>query len=225
MTLEDWNTVLQVASASLLGLLFLVGALTIVVDRIISKRQESRIASAQRDAAAATKEAAEARDGTARALGDAAAANERTSRLELESARQRERAARAEKDLLELQERLRHRRIVGEQRERLIATLRNIPKGPVSLTCVLGDGEGIAFANDVVEVLRAAGWEVDGVNQGAFTPTNPVGFFVRVRSAVNAPPYIRALLEAFNSTGIRLDAAEVPTMAENVVAIVVGNKP
>ncbi len=183
------------------------------------------IASADARAAEANKKAAEAGEGTAKALSGAAEANERASRLELESLHQRERAAKAEKELLELQERIRHRSITAEQRGRLIAVLRDLPKGQVSVTCVLGDGEGLAFANQVVDVLKSAGWPVDGTNQGAFAPNNPVGFFVRVRNAANAPAHAHALLEAFNSVGIKLDGAQNPALDEKTVEIVVGNKP
>lgn len=225
MTLEEWNTVFHVASAVLLGLTFAVGAAAVFTDQIIRKRHETRIASAQRDAAEANQKAAEAGEGTARALAETGAANERVVKVELEAAQQRERAARAEKDLLELQERIKPRRISADQRERLIAALRNLPKGPVIVTCVLGDGEAIAFANQIVDSLKSAGWPVDGVNQVVYTPNNPVGFFVRVRSAANAPPYAGALQQAFNSVEIRLDGQQVPTLSEGVVEIVVGNKP
>lgn len=201
-----------------------MGALAIFTDRLISARQEARIASAQQQAEQAREGAAKAEKGTAEALAEAAKLNERAGGLELEAAQQRERAARAEKELLELQEKLKPRRIVADQRARLIAILRSAPKGPVKVTCVLGDGEGFNFAGEVVGVLQAAGWEVDGVNQGVFTPTNPVGLFVRVRSPANVPPYAPALLQAFNSVGLRLDWAEGSTVAENRVEIIVGNK-
>jgi len=60
MTLEDWNTLFQVASVVLLGFTFVVGALAILTDRQISARQAARMASAARDAAMANERAAKA---------------------------------------------------------------------------------------------------------------------------------------------------------------------
>src|SRR5438046_8263577 len=81
--LEDWNITLQFASLVLLGLTFAIGGGAIVTGYFVGKRQEVRIANAGRDAAEATKKAAEANEGTARALADAASANERTKSLEI----------------------------------------------------------------------------------------------------------------------------------------------
>jgi len=49
MTLSDWNTVFQFASAALLGLTFAVGVGAIVTGHILNKRQAVLVAEAKRD--------------------------------------------------------------------------------------------------------------------------------------------------------------------------------
>src|SRR5438309_2050260 len=113
MTLEDWNTVLQFASAALLGLTFAVGAGAIWTGYVLGKRQDERIVATER--------------GTADA-------NERATKLELEVAQQRERAAKAEHDLLALQQRLAPRRINSTEHGVSVSTLKPFAGSTVELT-------------------------------------------------------------------------------------------
>jgi hypothetical protein len=146
-------------------------------------------------------------------------------RVEVELAQQQERAAIAERSLLELRQKVTPRAVSAEQRKHLISALRQAPKGSVQVLCVLGDGEGFAFAAQIDGVLKESGWPVSDLLQGAFGPRNPVGIFMRVKSASTAPPHAAALQHAFESAGIPLPAGEDPTLAEGLTQIVVGNKP
>ena len=227
MTLDSWNSLLQTASVALLFLTFAVGAGAVITSRKIAMREQSRLANAERSTAEANMKAAEAAEGTARAAADAAAANERTVRPELETAQQRERAANAERELLEVQERIRPRRLNEATRAALVAALRQAnPKGLVTVNCVLGDGEGFAFATQVDEALKAAGWPTTGVNQGVYGGgANPVGFGVVVRSAATAPPYAAALKRAISTAGIPVGGAQNAELPEGAVVLLIGNKP
>ena len=82
MGLDEWNTILQVASVVVLGATFLIGAGALWTSYVVNKRQAERIATLERDTADALKSVAET--------------NERTQKLELEAAVQRERAAKAD---------------------------------------------------------------------------------------------------------------------------------
>ena len=137
-------------------------------DRIQS---ELRLATSAADARAAeaNAKAADASKGTATALSDAAAANERAAKLEGDAEEQRGRAARAETKAAEaeqrvaqLQQRVAPRRLTTNQRQRLLAALTTLKKGPLRISCVMGDGEGNAFAEDLSSVFSAAGFSVGG---------------------------------------------------------------
>lgn len=161
----------------------------------------------------------------ATAIQKAAEATAAQRRVETDLAKQQEKTATAERDLLQLQRRMEPRRISAEQRARLVVLLSSGPKGKVGIGCVLGDGEGQAFANDVDGVLKASGWETTGVSQGAYSGGNPIGFGIIVRSAISAPPFAAVLQRAFFSIGIPMAGAENPQLADGAVQILVGNKP
>lgn len=227
MMLDSWNSLFQTLSVVLLFLTFAVGAGAVITSRRIAMREQSRLASAERGTAEANKKAAEAAEGTARAAADAAAANERTVKLELETAQQRERAARAERELLELQERVKPRRLTDAGRVALVAALKQAnPKGLVTVNCVLGDGEGFAFATQLDDALKAAGWPTTGVNQGVYGGgANPIGFGIVVHSAATAPPHAAALQQAFTTAGFPLADAEQAAIPKDNVVLLIGNKP
>ena len=92
------------------------------------------------------------------------AADARTAQqhVEIELAKQQERAAKAEKDLADLHGRIKPRRLGADQQADLIRLLSGPPRGAIGIVCVMGDGEGYAFANDIDTVLKASGWTVEG---------------------------------------------------------------
>lgn len=189
-------------------------------------KQQERAATAEHDAADAKTISAKTNE-RAQAL-EAEAANAKLSqqKVELELGKQQERAANAERSLLELQRRVEPRRLSPEQRTRLIAVLSSGPRGPVSVTCVLGDSDGCPFAEQIKEVLTASGWtDVDGVNQAVFGGGSPIGFGIIVRSAVTAPSFAGHLQQAFFSIGLPLGGVEKADAPEGVVQIIVGHKP
>jgi hypothetical protein len=156
---------------------------------------------------------------------DALNAKAAQQKVETDLAKQQEETANAERSLVQLQRRIEPRRISAEQRPRVMGILTRGPKGKVSIDCLLGDGEGQTFANDVYEVLKASGWESDGVNQLVYSGGNPVGFGIVVRSALSAPPYAAVLQRAFFSIGIPMGGIENPQLTEGMVQILIGSKP
>ena len=48
------------------------------------------------------------------------------------------------------------------------AAAARFPDSTVTMTCLLGDGEGFSFAHELTELLGDAGWTVEGVNQAIF---------------------------------------------------------
>jgi hypothetical protein len=71
----------------------------------------------------------------------------------------------------------------------------------VDLTCLMGDGEGIAFAHELKALLEDAGWQVEGVNQAVFS--GPVeGIVLRCQGAEPAA-WLTAVGNAILGSGIK----------------------
>jgi hypothetical protein len=177
-----------------------------------------QVANLEANAANANKDLA----GLQKAAADAEAAQQR---VEIDLAKQQEKAAIAEKALADLQETIKPRGLSHEQEAALTVALSGEPKGTVSIMCVIGDGEGKAFASQVDAVLKSAGWTTSGVSQGAFSPNDPIGLGITVHSAISAPPWAVRLQQAFFSIGVPMTGAEKPDQAEGTVEILVGHKP
>ncbi len=246
MSLEGWKAIFETGGVILLFLTFVFGAGLLIVSNRINAlqdeqlrefdkkltdartelgKQQERAANAEHDAAEAKTTAATVNERTLTLQKAAADAKTAQQKVEIDLAKQQEKTAMAERSLLQLQRRIEPRRISADEKTRLVETLSRGPKGKVSINCVLGDGEGQAFANDIDGVLKASGWESTGVSQSAYSGGNPVGFGIIIRSAMNAPPYAIALQHAFFSVGIPLAGVENSQLPEGAVEIVVGNKP
>jgi hypothetical protein len=158
----------------------------------------------------------------------AVAADAKTAQKNVEIAlsKQQEKTAKAEKELADLKETVRPRKLTPKQEAALTALLRGDPKGPVMIDCVMGDGEGNAFATQISSILNAAGWPVEkGPNQAVYSGGDPTGFGIIVKSATTAPSFAGRLQQAFFSIGIPLAGAENSTLPEGKVQILVGHKP
>jgi len=176
--------------------------------------------------AEATKRASEAGEETAKAMAEVASANERIKTFEFEVSKQRERATQAEKKLTELQERTKSRQISEEQRTRLTGLLSAAsPKGLVGLGCVRGDTEGGTLAEQIDEVLRAAGWTTTGITQANHNGENLAAIFVLVKSASAAPAHATVLQRVFSEAGIQLPAYTKSSLGTDDVHIIIGTKP
>jgi hypothetical protein len=187
-------------------------------------RSEYKIKAAEAQAEEAKKEAAQAGEGTVKALAETAAAKERTIKLEIEAAALRERAARAETELLKIQSRITPRHIPDNKRSRLVEILKLIPKGPIKLTCLLGDEEGRMFATQIRDALREAGWADLHLHVSLFDKSM-TGVELRFRDRTKIPEFGMLIAHALDSVGIPLSLGIHPKVAEGEVDIVVGAKP
>jgi hypothetical protein len=148
---------------------------------------------------------------------DAKAAQQR---VETDLAKQQERAAIAEKSLLELQERLRHRHLTGEQRSAIIESSKTVPKGEVIVYAFIGDDEAITFSVELVEALVAAGWNAKHAGQHVSLFTSGLGILVRKLETAHAGSLQKVLKDAhLEAKGIVTDQVQ-----EGVVALFVGPK-
>jgi hypothetical protein len=145
-------------------------------------------------------------------------------RVEIDLAKQQEKTAIAEKSLEDLKETMRPRRLTEEQTATLVKLLSGEPNGLVSISCVMGDGEGSAFANQISEVLKLAGWPPPGVMQVAYGGGDPVGFGILVKNAITAPLYAARIQQAFFSIGLPVAGVQKSELPDGTVQIVVGRK-
>ena len=204
MSLESWKTVFEIGGVILLFLTFVFGTGAVLTGKRINVLQAERTLALE---------------------ADAANAKASQQRVETDLAKQQERAAKAEKDLLELQERMKPRHLSAEQESRLTEALMAASrKGLVEIMCILGDAESKAFAVQLDGILKAAGWETTGVNQGIFSPANPVGMGIVVHSQISAPPYVAALQNAFVVAGMPIAGAEQVKLPEGKVQLIIGIK-
>lgn len=104
--------------------------------------------------------AANAERQAALALKDAAEANERSNKLELEAAQQKERAAKAEQELLQLKQRMAPREITPEQQAKLDEELRPIAGRSLQVVVITGNPENEAFGSALASALERAGLHV-----------------------------------------------------------------
>lgn len=156
MSLESWNTVLQFASAVLLGLTFMVGAGAIFTSYVIVKHQEERIAIAGRDAANALERAAELNRKTE---------EERLARVKIE-------------------ERLAPRMQVvsPEQQARIVAKLAAFKGYRADIGAFPFTFEGEMLARQIQTLLVAASWSAEMMQAEATGPLSVVGSGVMVRA-------------------------------------------
>jgi len=191
MTLEDWNTFLQFASAVLLGLTFAGGAWAIWTGYVLGKRQEERIATAGRDASDANKKAAEAGEGTAKALAQVAEANARAA--EANRIAEQERLAR-----LQIEARFAHRKVSADQAKILKQELHNLTGHKITVTTAALQPEIVEYAKQIAEALRAAG--LDASFQGALLPVSQAGLLLL--SNVDRMQDAQAIAGAFINAGM-----------------------
>ena len=140
------------------------------------------------------------------------------SEAKTEMAKQQARAATAELSLLELQQRLAHRRISKSDHDKLVALLRQYRGSVVNLT-KLGDSEAARFADDIIDLFVDAQWQVNVSTIGVLAPPR-YGLICSVDNASSAGQSLAGALRTFPT-------ADVKTAHHQgfVAEILVGLKP
>jgi hypothetical protein len=143
--------------------------------------------------------------------------------VEIKLAEQTERTALAERTLLEVQERVKKRTLSLEREIFLINLLKQVQsKLIVAVDCVAGDSDGLAAADQIEEIIVAAGWRSGGINIESFLH-NPVGLSLIVGKSVD--PSAGVLQHAFGLAGIPLKGVEDDSVPGSEVEIMVGTRP
>jgi hypothetical protein len=128
-----------------------------------------------------------------------------------------------------LQEKSRTREIDGDAAAKMAEYLRQFGGHRVVVSCMPDDVEAYHYANQIANVLRAAGWEALGPETTTIFGEAPaMGVTLYVRSGAAAPDAARLLLDAFArfnipyQSGIASNDA-IPDPA--TVELFVGHKP
>jgi hypothetical protein len=111
--------------------------------------------------------------------------------------------AEAYAEIEKLRARVNDRSLSIDDRQKIIAALKNAPKGTVIVKSNWIDGEADQFAKEIKEVLRDAGFSILDVNCEVLSLTIK-GEFLIVASPEHAPAHAMPIIEAFKSVGIVL---------------------
>src|SRR5438093_1685493 len=128
-----------------------------------------------------------------------------------------------------LQEKSRFRTIDENNAAKIAEYLRPFGSHRVVLSCLPGDVEAFSYANQIANVLRAAGWEALGPETTTiFGETPAMGLALYVRGGAAPPDAARLLLDAFARFNIPYQSGIMPSDAipdPASVELFVGKKP
>lgn len=182
-------------------------------------------AEADKEIAIAKADAARAKEGIANAEAVSAKAGVEVARLQTVVANAEKRRLEAERALLELQERMRHRRLTGDQREKIAHILLANPKGKIVVTSMAGNDESYRYASDFDEVFRQCGWtsRVQDITEMGGAPS--IGVFLEMADPSAAPPYTNTLYMALKGADIQVQLLSTKTVLYEPINLKIGYKP
>jgi hypothetical protein len=161
-------------------------------------------------------------------------------KVETDLAKQQERTAVAERSLLELQERIKPRRLTDKEAAALVALIRSFPPETIDFgyTAASGD-EGFNFAKQLMSLFKEGGWTVhneDSITNHLEIQVIGVGILVRgspVIAPAKAPPSglisetltMKYLTAAFAS--LKMEAGFINWHPDegDIPEVVIGSKP
>ena len=174
---------------------------------------------------------------TAQALREAGDANANASKLNKESEELRKSNLELEKQVVELKLKLQPRSINREDKERFIGLLRDIPgKQCIRVGYTSSATETVAYASQIQDMLRSAGFICDGnlsifLGKTFFKAGSATVLILNsapptaTLTAENVPPIAFAIISALNAIGIATSNQSAPDMvASGDIAIYVTDK-
>lgn len=199
------HTILRWAVLVFIFLSAVAGGLAIKVGNIKDRLTEQKQVREQRKLEERIKQEAE----------DAAAEREKRLRAQL---------AKTEKELSDVkvkQAKQAPRNLSAEQRRIITGALQPYTNQGISVT-KLGDAEARAYAEQIINVLAAAGWKLSISDSGGITP--PVyGIFCTIADPEQPSPAAGALLSAFKSAGILVSMKRGGDI--HSISLLIGLKP
>ena len=160
MSVEVWKSFFDVAAVVLLFLTFLAGVGVLFTGSIINSRQSVQLQKFDSDLTKAKTELGKQQERAAKADGRVAGLEKEAAVAETEMSKQKTRAAIAEKDLLELQQRVKPRRLTDQQAKDFVAALRHFPPATIRVGWTVGGAdESFSFLSQLIPLFRK---KVDG---------------------------------------------------------------
>ncbi|HKS87872.1 MAG TPA: hypothetical protein VJR70_00400 [Stellaceae bacterium] len=149
------------------------------------------------------------------ALRDAAAQRRGSeSRLQARVEAQNARIADLENRLSDLRAAARHRAIPGETAAKLASELREKGSHRVVVSCAPDDVEAFAYATQIANLLRTAGWEALGPEATTIFGEAPaMGLRLYVRGGSGPPEAAAILIDAFTRFNIPFESGLTPSDA------------
>ena len=123
-----------------------------------------------------------------------------------------------------LQADVRRRSLTADQRATLEAALRRLPKTPIRVASLKGDGETASLAAEILDILASAGWS-DPVSRSLPISGHPTGLKIRVHDGAAPPAIAGAVQQAFRSIGFDAAGSPDPNMPPDIIEIFVAAKP
>jgi hypothetical protein len=125
----------------------------------------------------------------------------------------------------ETRQRLPSRKLIEDQREQLLRTLREDPKVPLAVVSISGDNESYVFAQELDALFDIAGWPTQGVSQQTVRGV-PSGLTFVTKSG-DATVFARAarLQDTLHAMGIAAQSSALESMPQGLLMLVVGPKP
>jgi hypothetical protein len=219
MSLESWKSFFEIGGVLLLFLTFVFGAGVVMTSTRINALQATKLRNFDKELTDAKTELGKQQERTANADARVAGVETDAANAKSEMAKQQIRAANAESALLELQQRLAHRRISRSNHDKLVASLQPFRSSAVQLT-KLGDAEAAQFADDLLAVLHDAGWSVQLSFAGTISPPR-YGLSCSVDESTPAGHALAVALRNIPTAEVKPTAFRPPFIAN----ILVGLKP
>ena len=210
-----------------------IARLTAEAENAKTERAEAdrQIAIAKADAAKAREgaevartDALRAKEGIANAEAVSAKAAVEVERLQIVVADAEVRRLEAERAFLELQERVKPRKLTDAQRKGLVELLKDAPKGPVMMECLMAETETCSFAEDIRTALIAAGFKINQTQVSGTATVIPTGVNVLIHDN-SIPRHSDFLMRALRGIGLKPIGMVDPFVPEGMVFIRIGVKP
>ena len=240
MSVESLKSFFDIAAVVLLFLTFLAGAGVLITGNVINERQAKQLRQFDGDMTKAKTELGKQQERAANADARVAGLETDVANAETEMAKQQTRAAIAEKSLLQLQERVKPRRLTDKEALAFVESLRAVPAGTIDFGYTSGGGdEGFNFAKQLLALFKEAGWTVR--NENSITnhlEIQVIGIGILTRgpasldpskppppSFVMLTPTLATLQSAFKVVGLESKFINWHPGEGDIPEVVVGSKP
>jgi hypothetical protein len=197
---------------------------TIKTASIKEKFSDERVSANELETKRAVADSDAAKEGTAKAHEAIAQANAQIAVANESAARANERAAELTIALKKRENRI----LTPEQRAAILERLKPLPdKGKVLVNALFGDAEAFQFSDQILSVLKDAGYAAEEVPQDArLISLNRTGLFLWMKDARNPPERAKNIATAFRLVGIEmLGDSDADITDSDTVVFVVSSHP